>query len=189
MGYLKYVREAWKRPKENIKENQKQRLIEWRQQPVTVRVEKSTRPDRARSLGYKAKQGFIIVRQRVLRGKRQREQFKSGRRPAHMRRKKVVSKNYTQIAEERVNNKYKNCEVLNSYPVGEDGKHKWFEVILVDRSHPQILADKRINWIVIKKGRAYRGLTSAGKKSRGLRKKGIGAEKIRPGLRAKGRRH
>ncbi|MFH1505440.1 MAG: 50S ribosomal protein L15e [archaeon] len=189
MGYLKYVREAWKKPKENIKANQRARLIQWRQEPVTVRMENSTRPDRARSLGYKAKQGFIIVRQRVARGKRQREKFSSGRRPAHMRRKKVVAKNYQQIAEERANKKYVNCEVLNSYPVGEDGRSKWFEIILVDRAHPQILADKRINWIIVKRGRAYRGLTSAAKKSRGLRKKGTGAEKIRPSLRARGRRH
>jgi len=65
----------------------------------------------------------------------------------------------------------------------------WYEVILVDRSHPQILADKRINWIIVKKGRVFRGLTSAGRKSRGLKKKGIGTEKIRPSLRANYRRH
>ena len=38
------------------------------------------------------------------------------------------------------------------------------------------------------KGRAFRGLTSAGKKSRGLRNKGKGAEKIRPSLKSNKRR-
>ncbi len=38
--------------------------------------------------------------------------------------------------------------------------------------------------IAKKKGRAFRGLTSAGRKSRGLRRKGKGAEKVRPSLRA-----
>ncbi|TFG95481.1 50S ribosomal protein L15e, partial [Candidatus Thorarchaeota archaeon] len=35
-------------------------------------------------------------------------------------------------------------------------------------------------------GRDSRGLTSAGKRSRGLRKKGQGAEKVRPSLGARG---
>jgi len=189
MGYLKYVREAWKKPKQTIKENQRARLIQWRKEPVTLRIEHPTRPDRAHSLGYKAKQGFVIVRQRVDRGRRLRPHTMGGRRPAHSRRKKVVAKNYQQIAEERANKRYNNCEVLNSYLAGEDGKNLWYEVILVDRSHPQILADKRINWIIVKKGRVFRGLTSAGRKSRGLKKKGIGTEKIRPSLRANYRRH
>jgi len=38
------------------------------------------------------------------------------------------------------------------------------------------------------KGRVFRGKTSAGKSSRGLRNKGKGAEKLRPSLRAHGRR-
>jgi len=66
----------------------------------------------------------------------------------------------------------------------------WFEVILVDKAHPSIKADKRISWIAEKQhtGRVYRGLTSSSRKSRGLRRKGIGAEKIRPSLRAKDRK-
>ena len=66
--------------------------------------------------------------------------------------------------------------------VGEDGKHKFFEVILVDPHHPVIVNDPKIKWIneVQHTGRVYRGLTSAGRKTRGLRKKGIGTEKVRP---------
>jgi len=58
-----------------------------------------------------------------------------------------------------------------------------FGTILVDKSHPQILADSRINWIFKNKhrGRVFRGLTSSARKSRGLRNnKGKGAEKLRP---------
>jgi large subunit ribosomal protein L15e len=75
-----------------------------------------------------------------------------------------------------------NIEVLNSYWVGEDGRHKWFEIILVDRAHPVIKADKDINWITQKanRSRAMRSLTSAGKNVRGLHKRGKGAEKARP---------
>ncbi len=187
MGMYQYIREAWKKPKENLGDLWKRRLVRWRREDSTVRVERPTRIDRARSLGYKAKPGFIIVRQRVPRGGRMREKFhKSGRRPKTRRRKKVVSKNYQQVAEERANKKYPNCEVLNSYYVAEDGKYGWYEIILVDKANPSILADKKINWIADKQHtrRVYRGLTGAGRKSRGLTKKGKGTEKIRPSQRA-----
>lgn len=188
MSMYKYIRELWKQPKKNLSELYRQRLIEWRREPVTMRIARPTRIDRARSLGYKAKQGFIVVRQRVAKSKRMREKNRAGRRPKHNRLRKVLSMNYQQIAELRANRKFKNCEVLNSYQVAEDGKHKWFEIILIDRNHPQIKKDKNVKGVAAKKGRAFRGLTSAGRKSRGLRKKGKGAEKIRPSQRANKRR-
>ena len=42
---------------------------------------------------------------------------------------------------------------------------------MVDKYHPVIKADKNINWICEKqhRKRVFRGLTSAGKKMRGLR--------------------
>ena len=178
MGFYKYIREAWKKPRENT--IWRERLISWRKEPVTVRIDKPTRIDRARSLGYKAKQGYIIVRQRVIRGGHKKAKDQGGRRPKHSGIRVNLDKSYQQVAEERAQKPYPNCEVLNSYYVGEDGMHYWYEVILVDRAHPAIVADPRINWICNKKGRAARGLTSAGKKSRGLLHKGKGAEKLRP---------
>jgi len=182
MSMYKYVRNLWKQPKKNMPELWRARLIKWRRELSTVRIQKPTRIDRARSLGYKAKQGYVIVRQRVLRGGHRRQYDTHGRNPRKTRTRMVLEKNYQQIAEERANKKYPNCEVLSSYWVAQDGKHYWYEIILVDRFHPSIVADNRINWIVGKQhtGRVYRGLTSAGKKSRGLRNKGKGAEKIRP---------
>ncbi|HII71298.1 TPA: 50S ribosomal protein L15e [Candidatus Woesearchaeota archaeon] len=186
MGYLKYIRDAWKQPKANMPELWRERLILWRKEPVTVRLERPTRIDRARSLGYKAKTGVFVVRQRVNRGGRKREDWAGGRRSKAQRRSKVLGKNYRQVAEERVQKKYLNCEILNSYWVAEDGRYMWFEVIVVDRDQPQIIKDKQLGFISkpAHKGRVHRGLTSAGKKSRGLRNKGKGAEKIRPGQRA-----
>ena len=183
----KYIRELWKSPSNEFLRS---RLISWRKDPVIVRVEKPTRLDRARSLGYKAKQGYVVVRTKISRGKRQRELIKKGRRSKHRRRKKIVGKSYQWIAEERVSRRYKNMEVLNSYEVAKDGKHKWYEIILIDRDHPIIKKDKRTKWVKNKAnvGRAFRGLTSAGKKSRGLGNKGKGAEKIRPSLKSNKRR-
>ncbi|MFT4261550.1 MAG: 50S ribosomal protein L15e [Candidatus Woesearchaeota archaeon] len=179
MGYLKYLRDAWKKPSKELLEQKKQRKIEWRKQPATVRVDHPTRLDRAKSLGYKAKQGFLVVRQRVKRGGRMTEKVAGGRRPGASGRNKVVDKNYQRIAEERVQRKYVNCEVLNSYYVDQDGQSAWYEVILVDATHPRVLSDKNVYWTFLTKGRVFRGLTSSGKKSRGLRHKGLGSEKTR----------
>jgi large subunit ribosomal protein L15e len=189
MGYLKKVRELWQKPTPEAISIQRTRLIAWRREPACVRIKRPTRIDRARSLGYKAKQGIILVRQRVIRGGRKREGGIKGRRSKTMRRKKIVKKNYQQVAEERAAKKYVNCEVLNSYETGRDGKYSWFEIILVDRKHPQVLADPKLKNLAKKKGRATRGLTSAARKSRGLRRKGKGANLQRPSLRAKNRKH
>ena len=76
--------------------------------------------------------------------------------------------NYKWISEQRVSKKFKNLEVLNSYVVGRDGQHYFYEVICVDPSRPEIKNDKNLNWICKKtnQNRPERGLTSAAKKSR-----------------------
>jgi len=187
MAY-KYMAEAWATPEKSfVDELMRQRLIEWRRQPAIARAERPTRLDRARKLGYKAKQGFIIARVRVRRGGLRKQRPRAGRRPKRMGVKKYKpAKSLRLIAEERAARNFPNLEVLNSYWVGEDGRSKWFEVIMVDPQHPAIKADKDINWICQKQhhGRVFRGLTSAGKKVRSLRRKGRGAEKFRPSKRA-----
>jgi large subunit ribosomal protein L15e len=189
MGYLKYVKELWQKPKEKNREGYRELLLKARREPVTVRLERPTNIPRARSLGYKPKQGVVVVRQCVSRGGRMRPDIKGGRRSAHSGQSKIVKKNYKQVAEERAQVKYKNCEVLGSYKILEDGKHAWYEIILVDRLAPTVLADKKMSQAAKMKGRAQRGLTSAGLKSRGMRNKGKGSEKIRPSLRANKRTH
>lgn len=172
-GLYQYLRELWRNPKKALKQQYKDMLAEWRKQPAIVRIDRPTRLDRARSLGYKAKQGYIIVRVRVPKGTSKRPAIKGGRRPKRRALLRIArQKSKQRIAEEHAAKKYKNLEVLNSFWVGEDGKYEWYEVILVDPNHPSIFSDPKINWICRKvhKGRAFRGLTSAGKKSRGLRK-------------------
>jgi len=149
------------------------RLVEWRRQPAVVRVDKPTRLDRARALGYKAKQGIIVVRVRVRRGGRRKPRPRAGRKPAGMGVEKLTpAKSIRLIAEERAARKFPNMEVLNSYYVAEDGKYFWYEVIMVDPHNPAVKSDKDLNWLLnpANKRRVFRGLTSAGKKMRGLRK-------------------
>ncbi|MEM2144433.1 MAG: 50S ribosomal protein L15e [Candidatus Jordarchaeaceae archaeon] len=187
----RYIAETWKESDSSeMRSMWRERLKEWRRQPVVTRIERPTRLDRARSLGYKAKQGYIVVRTRVRRGAMRRTRPKAGRKPRKMGFTRLTPiKNLQLIAEERVARKFPNLEVLNSYYVAEDGLQKWFEVILVDPNHPAIKNDPNINWICNKSNRrrVFRGLTSSGKKIRGLRHKGVGAEKVRPSVR-KGRK-
>ena len=138
----------------------RENLIKWRREPTVVRIERPSRLDRARSLGYKAKPGYVLARIKVRRGSMRKSRPRGGRKPSRMGVKKItMAKSLQLIGEERCAKRFPNLEVLNSYWVGEDGKHKYYEIILVDSSHPA----GRI------KGRAARGLTSSGRKVRGLR--------------------
>ncbi len=190
MGYLKYLKEAWKQPRKNLGDAYKEMLFAWRRENSVVRLEHPTRIDRARSLGYRAKQGFVMARVRVKRGGSKNPRIMKGRDGGNKSTRIEESKSYRWIAEERAQKKFTNLEVLNSYWVGQDERYYWFEIIMVDVYHPQILSDKKINWLVSSKHtrRVFRGLTSAGKRSRGLRNKGIGAEKARPSVNANGGR-
>lgn len=189
-GFYQYLADAWKKPDRSFQSPNWQRLIEWRHGPSFVRVERPLRVDRARSLGYKAKQGFVVVRARVRRGGLRKKRFDGGRVPSKMGVLKITQKKSIRwIAEERVAKRYPNLEVLNSYWVGEDGGHKYFEVILVDPHHPAILHDDAYKWVADpgNRRRVLRGKTSAGQKARGLRWKGMGAEHLRPSVK-RGRR-
>jgi len=167
-----YIAELWRRPYDGeMLELMRKRFIMWRRGPSIVRVESPTRLDRARSLGYRAKQGFVVVRVRIRKGGMRRHRPNKGRRPKRMGVYGYSpAKSIQLIAEERAARKYPNMEVLGSYYVGDDGVNKYFEVILIDRSHPAILSDPDISWIAdpSQKGRVFRGKTTAGRRVRGL---------------------
>lgn len=169
MSMYKYINKLWKRPKAHFgTEAWKNWLVELRSRPAFERIEKPTRLDRARSLGYKAKQGIFIIRGSVPKGTTKRPKFTGGRRPKRYTRRGTHARSKQSVIELRASRKYPNAEVLNSYWVGEDGKRVWYEVIMVDRDHPSIKADRTLSWITTKKNRVARGLTSSGKKARGL---------------------
>ena len=185
-GLYHFLREAWKKPDVKIL---RERMVEWRKSGVFTKVEKPLRLDRARALGYSAKKGFVIIRIRLKRGGHKRSRPNKGRRSKRLHTRKTLKMSYKWIAEQRVARKYKNLEVLNSYQIGKDGMNYFFEVICVDASKSEIKNDKKINWICKPKNqkRPMRGLTSAGKKSRGLRSKNP-MNKSRPSVRAGKRR-
>jgi len=167
-GMYHYLQQAWKKPEKKIL---RERMVAWRKSPVFTKVEKPLRLDRARALGYKAKKGFVVVRVRIMRGGHRRPRPNKRRRSKRLHSRKNLVMNYKWIAEQRAARKFRNLEVLNSYQIGKDGINYFFEVILVDPERPEIRSDKTINWIIKpeNQGRVFRGLTSAAKKSRGLR--------------------
>jgi len=188
-GLYHYLRDAWKNPDNNLL---KERMIEWRRSNAVSEVEKPLRLDRARALGYKAKKGFFVARVRVRRGGRTRERAGvKGRKTRKQTNRKTLKMNYQWVSEMRAAKKHKNLEVLNSYKIGKDGKHYFYEVIMVDPSKAEIKSDRTTKWIFSPKNnkRVERGLTSAAKKSRGL-KSNRGKSptlKVRPSLRARNR--
>src|SRR2546428_8421214 len=58
----------------------RQEAVEWRRDPVIMRIRRPTRPDKGSLLGYKAKQGIIMVRVRVRTGGARKPRPASGRR-------------------------------------------------------------------------------------------------------------
>jgi large subunit ribosomal protein L15e len=155
---------AWRKPESSyVKEVMKERVILWRKEQAITRVDKPTRIDRARRLGYKDKTGYVIVRVRVRKSGYRRQRPKTGRRQKKMGVNKLkFAKSMRLIGEERTARKFPNLEVLNSYWVWQDGLNKWYEVILVDLTVlPELNLGKG-------RGRVFRGLTSAGRKVRGL---------------------
>jgi large subunit ribosomal protein L15e len=168
------------------------KLIDFRKlEGSIVRVDKPTNLPRARQLGYKAKQGIIIVFVKVRKGGGLILRPNASRRPKRMGVNKITRRiSIQRMAEQKADRAYPSLEVLNSYYVGEDGQKKYYEIIMVDPNHPSIINDMDLNWIVSEKhkGRALRGLTSQGKKNRGLVKKGKGTEKAGPSNRAKNRK-
>ncbi len=131
-----------------LKENPmelRQRAVIWRNQNAVTRVEKPSRIARARRLGYKAKQGIIVIRMRVGTGGMRKQRPRGGRRPKHLGVTKIKADvSMKQVAERRILQRYPNMKLLGSYFLYKDGMHYWFEVILADPSHPRIAKDKEI---------------------------------------------
>jgi len=194
MGAYKYLEELWKKKQCDVMRFiSRVRTWELRQLPAIHRAARSTRPDKARRLGYKAKQGFVIYRVRVKRGGRKRKVSKGicyGKPSTSGVRKQKAARNLQNVAEERVGRKMGSLRVLNSYWVTHDAVNKWFEVICVDPMHAAIRRDPRINWICnpTHKHREMRGVTRAGRKGRGLLHKKH-STKTRPSRRANWKRH
>lgn len=68
-----YVEELWKKKQSDVlRFLLRVRCWEYRQLPGMVRLTRPSRPDKARRMGFKAKQGYVVYRVRVRRGGRKK---------------------------------------------------------------------------------------------------------------------
>ncbi|KAB0343357.1 hypothetical protein FD754_020283 [Muntiacus muntjak] len=143
MGAYKYIQELWRRKQSDVMRFLlRVRCWQYRQLSALHRAPR-----------------YVIYRIRVRRGGR----------------KRPVPKGATYgilFTMERAGRHCGALRVLNSYWVGEDSTYKFFEVILIDPFHKAIRRNPDTQWITkpVHKHREMRGLTSAGRKSRGLGK-------------------
>ncbi len=140
-----HIAETWKSMLKTRSQILKDKAYVWRREPTILRIDSPSRLDRARALGYKAKQGIVVARVRVGRGGMRKQRPVSGRRPKHLgvvHIKQSISMKH--VAQRRVGEKFLNMKVLGSYFLYQDGMNSWFEVILVDPNHPAIIKDKEI---------------------------------------------
>lgn len=195
MGVFMYVNELWKKKSSDVMRFvQRVRSWEYRHQHAIVRLRRPTRPEKARALGYKTKQGYVVFRVRIRRGGRKRPVHRGityGKPKTAGVTGIKLQKNKRAVAEQRLGKTLGNLRVLNSYWCNSDATFCWYEVVCVDPMHKVVRNDPTINWIVnsVHKHREMRGLTSAGRKHRGLRHKGHKCNKIRPSVRATWRRN
>jgi len=140
-----YMAQTWLKMWRENSDELKSKAIAWRTEPTIHRIERPSRLDRARKLGYKAKQGIVVIRIKVGRGGMRKQRPVAGRRPKHIgvvHIKQGIS--MRKVAERRVGEKFPNLEVMGSYFLHKDGMNIWFEVILADPGHPAISKDKEM---------------------------------------------
>ena len=96
MGAYKYLEELWRKKQSDLlRFLLRVRCWQYRQLTSVHRAVRPTRPDKARRLGYKAKQGYVIYRVRVRRGGRKRKV------PAGHKRGKPTNQGVTQLKFQR----------------------------------------------------------------------------------------
>jgi large subunit ribosomal protein L15e len=119
----KYVDELYKKKQSDVlRFLLRLRCWEYRQLNTIHRASRPARPDKARRLGYKAKQGYVIYRVRVRRGSRKRQAPKGqvyGKPASQGITQLKFQRSLRSVAEERVGRRCPNLRVLNSYWVNQ----------------------------------------------------------------------
>ncbi|MEM0383761.1 MAG: hypothetical protein QXS57_03990 [Candidatus Caldarchaeum sp.] len=137
------INKAWRERPATLVSSIRSRMVSWRKEKSVVRVDKPLRIDRARSLGYHAKPGYVVLRVRVRRGGFSKPRPRAGRRPKAIgvvRHK--VNLSLEEEAVRRGLKKYPNLKPLGAYLLAADSLYKWFEVVAVDPHHPAVKLNK-----------------------------------------------
>uniref|UniRef100_A0A9J7YDB8 Ribosomal protein L15 n=1 Tax=Cyprinus carpio carpio TaxID=630221 RepID=A0A9J7YDB8_CYPCA len=120
MGAYKYMQELWRKKQSDVMRFLlRVRCWQYRQLSALHRAPRPTRPDKARRLGYKAKQGYVIYRIRVRRGGRKRPVPKGATygKPVHHGVNQIkFARSLQSVAEERAGRHCGGLRVLRSGP-------------------------------------------------------------------------
>jgi large subunit ribosomal protein L15e len=142
LALYRQIGETWQKVSKEKYGDIRQRAIALRRAPTMERIERPSRLDKARMLGYKAKEGVVVIRIRVGAHGMRRPRPVAGRRPKHMGVLRMKSDEpVKKVAERRVKERHSNLELLGSYQLWVDGKHRWFECVMIDPAHPAIKKD------------------------------------------------
>jgi len=161
-SFYSHIKEAWRSPgRGNSQQSYSGSANRSGDEGAIERIERPTRLDKARELGYKAKQGVVVARVSVRKGGSRKQRRHKGRPPleaAGCQPALAPQVDPAHLGGARLA-RTGNLRVLNSYWVGEDGSQKWHEVILVDPNHPAIENDGDLGWIA---SDDHKGARSAG---------------------------
>merc|ERR1712243_490493 len=151
MGAYKYLQELYKKKQSDLLRFLfRIRCWQLRHLAAIHRASRPTRPDKARRLGYKAKQGVCIYRVRVRRGGRKKPVPKGityGKPKGEGVNEIKFQRSLRSVAEERAGRYCGGLRVMNSYWIAQDSTYKYFEVVMVDPAHKAIRNDPRLNWL------------------------------------------
>jgi len=129
------LRKEWRSRDDRAEALSIERMTQWRRQGAVFRVSRPLRLDRARRMGYRAKQGYVVVRVRVRRGGFSKPRPRSGRRQKALGVvKHKVNVSVKREALGRALRRFPNLSPLGAYWLAEDGRNMWFDVLMVDRS-------------------------------------------------------
>ena len=169
MDAYKYIQEQWRKKQSDVMRFLlRVRCWQYCQLSAVHGAPCPTWRDKARQLGYKAKQGYIIYRIHVHHGGRKCLVPKGatyGKPVHHGVNQLKFARSLQSIAEERVGHNCGALRVLNSYWVGEDSTYRFFEVVLIDPFYEVIRRNPDTQSITkpVHKQREMCGLTSAAK--------------------------
>ncbi len=134
MGAYKYIKESFENSFRQRSDSFRNRLQKFRGKKTVEKLDKPTNPVRARELGFKARKDFSVAIVRIKRGKRARGKPDQGRKPGRNRKYVNPGSSIQEYAERKAQKRFPNLYVFNSYLIGEDGMHKYFEVLMQDRN-------------------------------------------------------
>lgn len=106
-------------------------VSDFRNVPI-YRIEKPIKPFRAKTLGCKTTPGFIYVICRIRKGGTSPFIPPRGRKPSKINQKLSRDVSKFEICVNRVSRIYPNLKYFTGYPVFENGKYKWYEIVLKD---------------------------------------------------------